>query len=334
MQSSSRAPVLSATLRRDSCWITYGPLQHFVQAPALRAAERTALDHAHGVSDVRVVVLVVRVQRRRRADDLLVHPVLASRVDADRDGLVGLVGDDDALAHLDVRLRGRLGERGGLRARLRGAALALLQAVRAAVLRLDATRLGALLSALLDRALRTRLTGVRGALLTAPLLRRQRLLRLGLLGGSGSGRRLGSVLGGGVLGGRLLSGRLLGRGRLVSGGSSAGGSSAGGSSTGGSSAGGSSTGASRPQPPRQGPPPPPRPRRARPPRPRRRSARRPAPPARRLPPRPGREPPRAGVSSGASSFTFSSFSSIYFSQPADLCLDVDAAQTRLGERAR
>ncbi len=47
-----------------------------------------------------VVALVVGVQRRRRAHDLLVAAVPSGVVDADRDGLVGLVGDDAARADL------------------------------------------------------------------------------------------------------------------------------------------------------------------------------------------------------------------------------------------
>src|SRR5215211_2640900 len=130
MQSTSRAPVLSATLSRDSCWIMGlpGPLQHLDEPPALRAAERTALDEAHRVADVRLVALVVRVQRRRPADDLLVHPVLAGRVDPDGDGLVGLVRDDDALPHLERALRGDVLDGSGERlpARLASATLTLL----------------------------------------------------------------------------------------------------------------------------------------------------------------------------------------------------------------
>src|SRR5688572_19362181 len=193
MQSTSRAPVLSATFSRDSCWITLArPLQHFEEAPALRAAERAALDQAHGVARVRVVVLVVRVQRRRGADDLLVHPVLSGRVDPDRDGLVGLVGDDDALAHLQVALRvldrGLLG-RLRRRARLTRAALALLQPVGTALLGLGGTPLGALLGTVLDRPLRPRLTRVRGPLPPPPLLGRKHLLRLSLFSGRSIGRR-------------------------------------------------------------------------------------------------------------------------------------------------
>src|SRR6185436_10588593 len=137
MQSSSRAPVLSATLSRDSCWIIGlpGPLQHFDEAPALAPAERPALDHADGVAHVCLVLLVVSVERRRRADDLLVHAVLPGHVDAHRDGLVGLVGHDDALAHLQRALLGDVVDRRGRRLcpRLARAALALLLAIGAAL---------------------------------------------------------------------------------------------------------------------------------------------------------------------------------------------------------
>src|SRR3954465_2776854 len=104
MQSTSRAPVLSAIFSLDSCWIMalLRPLQDLDQAPALGAAERAALDEADGVAGVRLVLLVVRVQRRAAADDLLVLAVPARGVDADGDRLVGAVGDHDALANLQL----------------------------------------------------------------------------------------------------------------------------------------------------------------------------------------------------------------------------------------
>src|SRR4051794_29843048 len=100
MQSSSRAPVLSATLSRVSGWTIDLPraLHDLHEAPALGARQRTALDHAHAVALVRVVLLVVRVQRRRLADDLLVHLVAPRALDAHGDRLVRLRGGDDALA--------------------------------------------------------------------------------------------------------------------------------------------------------------------------------------------------------------------------------------------
>src|SRR5215211_485067 len=122
MHSSSRAPVLSATLSRVSGWTIElpRPLQDLDEAPALAARQRTALDHAHAVALVRVVALVVRVQRRRLADDLLVHLVPPGALDAHGDRLVGLGRGDDALAGARAAGAVLLGGR-----RLRGALLAL-----------------------------------------------------------------------------------------------------------------------------------------------------------------------------------------------------------------
>src|SRR6185312_16133733 len=86
MQSSSRAPELSATLRRDSCWI-------IERLPRL-------LDDADHVALAGLVALVVSMQRARAADDLLVGRMTTGEVDADGDRLVAFVGDDDALADL------------------------------------------------------------------------------------------------------------------------------------------------------------------------------------------------------------------------------------------
>src|SRR5438045_1464541 len=115
MQRISRAPVLSATRSRDSCWITGRPpcrscppaaksergkdagsphrdalqraggcemgggrpsllrhLDDLGQAPALRLGDRARLDDADDVTDLGGVLLVVRVELDRAADDLLV----------------------------------------------------------------------------------------------------------------------------------------------------------------------------------------------------------------------------------------------------------------------
>src|SRR5689334_20489364 len=99
MQSSSRAPVLSATLRRDSCWII-SPLPRLLddlrEAPTLQLRQRPRLDDADGVADAGRVRLVVRVELDRAPDDLLVLRVALDHVDLDDDRLVALVGDDDA----------------------------------------------------------------------------------------------------------------------------------------------------------------------------------------------------------------------------------------------
>src|SRR5215218_9571743 len=103
MQSSSRAPVLSATFRRDSCWII-SPLPRLLddlrEAPALALRQRARLDDAHGVADAGGIRLVVRVELDGRADDLLVLGMALDHVDLDDDRLLALVGDDDAAALL------------------------------------------------------------------------------------------------------------------------------------------------------------------------------------------------------------------------------------------
>src|SRR5581483_9205604 len=155
MQRSSRAPVLSATFRRDSCWITdaHHPCRSCVIAakreqrkdagsgrsrrlrprprtprcdalqrpsacemrgwwaslsrlddlgepPALRRRQRARLDDAHDVADVGGVLLVVRMELDRAADDLLVPRMLLDHVHLDDDRLVHRARDDDAAALL------------------------------------------------------------------------------------------------------------------------------------------------------------------------------------------------------------------------------------------
>src|SRR4051794_16970163 len=104
MQRISRAPELSATLSLVSCWIIQAPLpgllDHFQQPPALRPRERPRLDDPHDVALAGLVLLVVRAQGARAADDLLVGRMAAGDIDSHRDRLLRLVGDDDALADL------------------------------------------------------------------------------------------------------------------------------------------------------------------------------------------------------------------------------------------
>src|SRR3954452_21536461 len=104
MQSSSRAPVLSATLSLDSCWIIGEPLPRLLQdlyeAPALRARQRPALDDADDVALVGLVGLVVRVQPARLAQHLLVEPVAVNAFEAHGDRLLALARHHDALTHL------------------------------------------------------------------------------------------------------------------------------------------------------------------------------------------------------------------------------------------
>src|SRR5689334_20896186 len=104
------APVLSATLSRDSCWIMWllRSLDDLDDAPALGRRQRAGLDNRHPVADAALVGLVVRLQLAGAAKDLAVQGVLHPVLDGHDDGLVHLVGDDEALpdlAPVDPRLR-------------------------------------------------------------------------------------------------------------------------------------------------------------------------------------------------------------------------------------
>ena len=72
----------------------------FDHAPALVLAEGAGLHHADGIADAALVVLVVRLELIRPADDLLIGLVRNVVSDGHDDGLVHLVGDDLANAHL------------------------------------------------------------------------------------------------------------------------------------------------------------------------------------------------------------------------------------------
>src|SRR5579885_3494081 len=107
MQSSSRAPLLSATLRTVSCWIIVllGPLDDLGDAPALVLAQRPGLDDADAVADVGVVVLVVHLEARVAAHHLLVEGVRLELLDDHDDGLLHPVADHQALTHLAAAAR-------------------------------------------------------------------------------------------------------------------------------------------------------------------------------------------------------------------------------------
>src|SRR4051794_15500875 len=134
MQRISLAPVLSATLSRDSCWIIgispgcragsqtlaavslaaggcsgcegsalrglLGLLEDLQHAPALRGRQRPGLHDQHPVAHAALVLLVVDLELRGAPQDLAVQRVLDPVLDRDHDGLVHLVADDQALADL------------------------------------------------------------------------------------------------------------------------------------------------------------------------------------------------------------------------------------------
>src|SRR5688500_13853274 len=132
MQRISFAPVLSATLSRDSCWIIdfswlscrfstphgrrawpnlwlLGLLDDLDDAPALGGRQRAGLHDQDPVADAALVLLVVRLQLAGAAHDLAVERVLDAVLDGHDHGLVHLVGDDQALTGLaGVPLRGLL----------------------------------------------------------------------------------------------------------------------------------------------------------------------------------------------------------------------------------
>ena len=138
MQRISRAPVLSATRRRVSCWI--------IGHRSRTSSRRQRLVRLSGRLSITRTVSPLLASLRSScacsvddgADDLLVDAVPARDVDAHGDRLVGLVGDHDALADLraagpvlgGLGRAGRAGlDAGGLAARLR---FALRQRRRAA----------------------------------------------------------------------------------------------------------------------------------------------------------------------------------------------------------
>src|SRR5215831_12575385 len=127
MHKISLAPVLSATLSRDSCWITSTPapsrrppggpggswcsllglLENPRDAPALGRGQRPGLHQQDPVAHAARVLGVVRLVPLGTADDLAVLRVLDPVLDLDDHGLVHLVADHQALTGLSVATRRR-----------------------------------------------------------------------------------------------------------------------------------------------------------------------------------------------------------------------------------
>src|SRR6202043_2341413 len=118
MQRISFAPVLSATLSRDSCWITSTPaisrrhrsqadlllglLENLGYPPALGRGQRPDLHQQHAVTDATGVGGVVRLVLLGTAQNLAVLGVRDMVLDLDDDGLVHLVADHVAFSALAV----------------------------------------------------------------------------------------------------------------------------------------------------------------------------------------------------------------------------------------
>src|SRR3954454_17704975 len=140
MQRISFAPVLSATLSRDSCWIIgsspgcragsqargrlslaellsgsgrtpgglLGLLEDLDDAPALRRGQRPGLLDADPVTHTALVLLVVRLELAGPPQHLAVEPVLDAVLDGDDDRLLHLVADHQTLPDLAVGATRRL----------------------------------------------------------------------------------------------------------------------------------------------------------------------------------------------------------------------------------
>src|SRR5262249_49384294 len=144
MHRISRAPVLSATRNRVSCWITsisyvcqfsgasrrslaelrprfarpdlplrpsgqsLGPFEDLHDPPPLGGGQRAGLHQQHPVADAARVLLVVRLQLAGSPHHLAVQRMLHLVLDRDDNGLVHLVADHQALTHLAAGARSLL----------------------------------------------------------------------------------------------------------------------------------------------------------------------------------------------------------------------------------
>src|SRR5215207_6953721 len=105
MHKISFAPVLSATLSRDSCWIIplsllLGLLDDVDEPPALGGAQRASLHDPDPIPHAGAIGLIVCLEPRGLAEHLAVEAVLHPVLDRHDNGLVHLVADDVALPDL------------------------------------------------------------------------------------------------------------------------------------------------------------------------------------------------------------------------------------------
>src|SRR5439155_1187145 len=150
--------------------------------PVLRLRQRPGLDDPDDVAHLRLVLLVVRVELARAADDLFIARVGLDHLDLDDDRLVHRVRDDDAAALLTAaRLALRLRQADDRLALGRRLALGSpgLGAQRARQTLLLALRLGC--DGLVRGRVGGRLVGLRRRRLLGRRLCRLRLVSLALL---------------------------------------------------------------------------------------------------------------------------------------------------------
>src|SRR4051812_36446560 len=110
-RQSSRVLVPDAAPRGR---LLLGLLDDRDEPPPLGGRRRPGLHDLHAVADAGDVLLVVRLQLARTADDLAVQAVLHAVLDLDDDGLLHLVADDEAFADLAGPPTGQARPTGGL----------------------------------------------------------------------------------------------------------------------------------------------------------------------------------------------------------------------------
>src|SRR4051812_15092747 len=92
MQSTSLAPLLSATFSLDSCCIIlFRFFYDLYQSPTFVLAQRAGFHHLHDVADVAFVLLVMRHEGGSLFNELSILRVLYLALNAYYDGLIHLI---------------------------------------------------------------------------------------------------------------------------------------------------------------------------------------------------------------------------------------------------
>jgi hypothetical protein len=99
MQSSSFAPVLSATLNLLSCCTIssslLSALYDFNQSPSLILGKWSGLHYANGIALMSVIFLIMSLEFVGLLDDLVIKRMANIVTNCNYDGLVHLVADND-----------------------------------------------------------------------------------------------------------------------------------------------------------------------------------------------------------------------------------------------